>query len=141
TAGTGSEDVRARRSASQFRRTWLRDRRQDDRARCCLLRCVRTRLATRRRSTSVAFGALVVPKPFPAQSASRPCSRTDRALCVWAVSVWLRKRGVHAWLRTDHRNPLSRPQRTNTAEERPAIARCVCAFVSKKFSRNLVSRP
>ncbi len=38
-------------------------------------------------------------------------------------------------------NLLSRPRRTNPAEKRLAIARCVCAFVSKKFSRNLVSRP
>src|SRR5262245_43122573 len=87
-------------------------------------------------------GALVVSKPF------QPSPRPDlalgpiRVLCVWAASVWLRERGVHAWLRTDHgRNPLSRPRRTNPAEKRPAIARCVCAFVSKKFSRSLVSRP
>jgi hypothetical protein len=56
------------------------------------------------------------------------------------ASVWLRKRGVHACLRTDHRNLLSRPRRTNPAGRRLAIARCVCAFVSKRFSRNLVSR-
>src|SRR5262245_15939468 len=83
-------------------------------------------------------GALVVSKAVPAQSASRPGSRTDQGL-MRLGSVRLAPREGSSCMASNGpregpivETPTHEPGREETGDR---------AFVNKKFSRSLVSRP